>query len=308
MRTSPYLAIDATAGVTHQDHRLAERIGASGCPTVVVLNKWELVATEDRTDVLVDIGDRLAFLGEAPVLKVSAFTGLGVHHILPAVAAAEEAYQRGFPPVSSTGLSDRFRPHILPVGARIQYAVQGRATRRRSPCSPTGGSQPTYLRYVERGLRERFDFGPNADQAEGEGQREVMGAGGGAGETVRWRGELGVTSRYGHRQWIRRLRGGEFGARCDSMRRAHRTRTRSPKTGICPTCGADTPRAPAVSVVFQVHARGQCHLPGLSRLSRRHLGGSPHLNTTLPDGQITERDKPLGTYSSRRTLGRGSLC
>ena len=40
------LVIDATAGVTHQDQRLAERIGAAGCPTVVVLNKWELL--DDR--------------------------------------------------------------------------------------------------------------------------------------------------------------------------------------------------------------------------------------------------------------------
>ena len=42
------LVIDATSGVTHQDQRLAERIGGAGCPTVVVLNKWELVANEDR--------------------------------------------------------------------------------------------------------------------------------------------------------------------------------------------------------------------------------------------------------------------
>ena len=69
------LIIDATAGVTHQDQRLAERIGAAGCPTVVVLNKWELIATEDRNDILIDIGDRLAFLGEAPVLKISALVG-----------------------------------------------------------------------------------------------------------------------------------------------------------------------------------------------------------------------------------------
>ena len=86
------LVIDATAGITHQDQRLAERIGASGCPVVVVLNKWELVPTEARVGVLTDVGDRLAFLGEAPVLKISALSGLGVHHILPAVAAAEEAY------------------------------------------------------------------------------------------------------------------------------------------------------------------------------------------------------------------------
>ncbi len=91
------LVIDATAGVTHQDQRLAERVDAAGCPTVVVLNKWELIATEDRTGILADIGDRLAFLGDAPVLKISALSGLGVHHILPAVAAAEEAYHSRIP-------------------------------------------------------------------------------------------------------------------------------------------------------------------------------------------------------------------
>ena len=39
------LVIDATVGATHQDQRLAERIGSSGCPAVVVLNKWDLVPT-----------------------------------------------------------------------------------------------------------------------------------------------------------------------------------------------------------------------------------------------------------------------
>ncbi len=46
------LVIDATAGVTHQDQRLAERIAAAGSPTVVVLNKWELLETEQRPEVL----------------------------------------------------------------------------------------------------------------------------------------------------------------------------------------------------------------------------------------------------------------
>src|ERR671912_9101 len=40
------LVIDATVGVTAQDQRLAERVDASGCPTILVLNKWELVGTE----------------------------------------------------------------------------------------------------------------------------------------------------------------------------------------------------------------------------------------------------------------------
>ncbi len=154
------LVIDATAGITHQDQRLAERIGAAGCPTVVVLNKWELIATEDRTDILVDVGDRLAFLGEAPVLKISALSGLGVHNILPAVAAAEEAYHSRIP----TGELNRALKSIQmahpPVGAKIQYAVQGANDPPTFTLFTNGRLQPTYLRYVERGLRERFELGP----------------------------------------------------------------------------------------------------------------------------------------------------
>ena len=154
------LVIDATAGVTHQDQRLAERIGASGCPVVVVLNKWELIPTEDRIGILTDIGDRLAFLGEAPVLKISALSGLGVHHILPAVAAAEEAYHSRIP----TGELNRALKSIQvahpPVGARIQYGVQGANDPPTFTLFTNGRLQPTYLRYVERGLRERFDLGP----------------------------------------------------------------------------------------------------------------------------------------------------
>ena len=154
------LIIDATAGITHQDQRLAERIGASGCPVVVVLNKWELIATEDRNDILVDVGDRLAFLGEAPVLKVSALSGLGVHQILPAVAAAEDAYHSRIP----TGELNRALKSIQvahpPVGARIQYGVQGASDPPTFTLFTNGRLQPTYLRYVERGLRERFELGP----------------------------------------------------------------------------------------------------------------------------------------------------
>ena len=154
------LVIDATAGVTHQDQRLAERVGAAGCPTVVVLNKWELIPTEDRHDILVDVGDRLAFLGDAPVLRVSALSGLGVHHILPAVAAAEEAYHSRIP----TGELNRAVKSIQmahpPVGAKIQYAVQGANDPPTFTLFTNGRLQPTYLRYVERGLRERFDLGP----------------------------------------------------------------------------------------------------------------------------------------------------
>ncbi len=154
------LVIDATSGVTHQDQRLAERIAAAGCPTVVVLNKWELLATEDRSTVLADVGDRLAFLGMAPVLKVSALSGLGVHRILPAIAAAEEGYHTRVPTGELNRAIASLQVAHPPTRARIQYAVQGATEPPTFTLFATGRLLPTYLRYIERGLRERFDLGP----------------------------------------------------------------------------------------------------------------------------------------------------
>ncbi len=154
------LLIDATEGVTHQDQRLAERIGASGSPVVVVLNKWELVETADRVEVLTDVEDRLAFLGESPILKVSARTGLGVHRLLPALRSAVEAYHRRI----STGELNRairaFQADHPAPGARIKYAVQGGVDPPTFTLFATGRLQPTYLRYLERRIREHFEVGP----------------------------------------------------------------------------------------------------------------------------------------------------
>jgi len=153
------LVIDATVGATHQDQRLAERIGASGCPAVVVLNKWDLIATGDRDDVLAGVGDRLAFLGMAPVLRVSAVSGRGAQRILPALHEAVEAYHHR---VSTGALNRALRDiqtaHPAP-GARIRYGVQGAIDPPTFTLFATGRLPQTYLRYVERGLREHFELG-----------------------------------------------------------------------------------------------------------------------------------------------------
>jgi len=154
------LVIDATDGVTHQDQRLAERIGASGSPVVVVLNKWELLGAENRRDLVEDVEDRLAFLGESPVVKVSAQSGMGVHKILPALGRAVEAYHHRIP----TGELNRAirsiqSAHAAP-GARIRYAVQGAIDPPTFTLFATRRLPAPYLRYVERKLREQFGIGP----------------------------------------------------------------------------------------------------------------------------------------------------
>jgi GTP-binding protein len=110
--------------------------------------------------VLTDVGDRLAFLGEAPVLKVSARSGTGVHRILPAVVVAEEAYHTRIPTGELNRAVRAIQVAHPPVGARINYAVQGATDPPTFTLFTNRRLQATYLRYVERGLRERFDLGP----------------------------------------------------------------------------------------------------------------------------------------------------
>jgi len=153
------LVIDATVGATGQDQRLAERISAAGCPAVVVLNKWELVSSEERDHVLATVADRLAFLGDAPVLKTTALSGKGVHRLWPALTEMADDYAKRVPTgVLNRAVRDLQLKHPAPAG-KIRYAVQGATEPPTFTLFISGKLDQTYLRYVERALRERFELG-----------------------------------------------------------------------------------------------------------------------------------------------------
>ena len=154
------LVIDATEGVTHQDQRLAERVDASGCPVVILLNKWELLDAEQRLTVATDVADRLHFLAHSPVLKGSALTGKGVHRLLPALAEAIEAYHRRVPTRELNNVLQAAQAaHPSPTG-RVLYATQGATDPPTFTLFANRDLPPTYLRYLERKIREHFEFGP----------------------------------------------------------------------------------------------------------------------------------------------------
>ena len=155
------LVIDATGGVTAQDQRLAERVDAAGCPVVVLLNKWELLDdAEARAAITLEVERKLHFIGRAPVLKISALTGKGVHKLLPALAESIDDYQKRVPTrkvneVVMTAQAATPAPH----GARILYATQGATDPPTFTLFASKEISPSYLRYIERRLREAFDFG-----------------------------------------------------------------------------------------------------------------------------------------------------
>jgi GTP-binding protein len=155
------LVIDATEGVTHQDQRLAERVDASGCPIVVLLNKWDLIDDDERRqDVLAQLGDRLRFLDYSPVLQISALSGRGVHRLIPAVEEAVAQYHRRVPTAElNRVVREAQASHPAPGGARVLYATQGATDPPTITLFANRTLPRTWLRYVERRIREHFDLG-----------------------------------------------------------------------------------------------------------------------------------------------------
>jgi len=157
------LVIDATEGVTHQDQRLAERIDASGCPILLVLNKWELVSTEDRLDVITELERRLAFVGDAPVLKISALSGKNVQKLRPHLNEAMAQYHTRVPTKDINRIiAAAQQKQPAPKGAKVQYAVQGATDPPTFTLFVNRELPPSYLRYIERTIREEFGLGSTA--------------------------------------------------------------------------------------------------------------------------------------------------
>jgi GTP-binding protein len=155
------LVIDATEGVTGQDQRLAERIEASGCPILVLLNKWDLVTDPDeRAGLLGELARRLAFIGDAPVLNVSALTGKGVHRLRPVLQEAITQYHRRVPTRDvNRVLADAQQRQPAAGGAKVLFAVQGASDPPTFTLFTNRTLPQPYLRYLERSIREAFGFG-----------------------------------------------------------------------------------------------------------------------------------------------------
>ncbi|MFN0090111.1 MAG: ribosome biogenesis GTPase Der [Acidimicrobiales bacterium] len=154
------LVIDAGEGVTHQDQRLAERVDAAGCPIIVVLNKWELLDAEGRRAAERSVADKLRFLSEAPVVKISALTGKGVHRILPVLGGAIEEYDARVPTAQvNRVLREAQSRQPAPHGGRVLYAVQGASNPPTFTLFANKELPAPYLRYLERSLREGCRLG-----------------------------------------------------------------------------------------------------------------------------------------------------
>jgi GTPase len=160
------LVIDSVIGLTDQDQRVARFAQERGCALIILLNKWDALETDEVKDELVKrISDRLMFVGYAPVLRISALTGRGLHRIFDAIDRVYENYTRQI----STSTLNKLLTELREFGhtvtqrnktLRLRYVTQ---TRVAPPGFTFFANHPTlvddnYRRYLENRMRDAFDF------------------------------------------------------------------------------------------------------------------------------------------------------
>ncbi|HEX3645286.1 MAG TPA: ribosome biogenesis GTPase Der [Vicinamibacterales bacterium] len=162
------LVIDASTGASDQDAAIGGEADRAGRGIVIIVNKWDLVKTEDHTFVQRfddALRQGMRFLDFAPILHISALTGERTTKVLEVMDRVAAARLQRIPTPALNKFIERVTAANPPVSpgrkhVRIMYAAQ------------TGVAPPSFLfftnvattfhfsyeRFLINKLREEFGF------------------------------------------------------------------------------------------------------------------------------------------------------
>ncbi|WP_028935441.1 ribosome biogenesis GTPase Der [Pseudonocardia spinosispora] len=155
--------IDSSEPMAEQDQRLITMVEETGRALVLAYNKWDLV-DEDRRHAMVREMERdLVRVQWAQRVNISALTGRAVRKIAPALRTALESWDRRIPTGQLNGwLGDVIAATPPPVRGgkqpKVLFATQAQARPPTFVLFSTGFLEASYRRFLERRLREDFDF------------------------------------------------------------------------------------------------------------------------------------------------------
>ncbi|HHS92088.1 MAG TPA: ribosome biogenesis GTPase Der [Campylobacterales bacterium] len=161
------LIIDATVGVLELDERIANLIEKYKLGCLIVLNKWDIHKDDEETytKAVEDIRDQLKFLHYAPLITISAKTGLRVHKILDEVIAIYERYKQRIPTstlneVLKYAIARHHPPTLNGAVVRLKFATQYETKPPKIAIitNRPDGLHFSYKRYLANIFREKFDF------------------------------------------------------------------------------------------------------------------------------------------------------
>ena len=159
--------MDALQPFEKQDLMIADLIAREGRAIVFAVNKWDI--QENKQGAISDLRDRLDRLlpqvAGAELIAVSAKTGQGLDRLVPAVIAADKAWNSRVSTSTlnrflESALSRHATPAVHGRRVRIRYMTQIKS---RPPTFALFGNQldalpEDYGRYLTNGLREAFEL------------------------------------------------------------------------------------------------------------------------------------------------------
>ncbi|MDT5038154.1 MAG: GTPase [Micromonosporaceae bacterium] len=155
--------LDASEPISEQDQRIITMVADAGRALIIAFNKWDLVDSDRRQQIAREIERDLRRVPWALRINVSARTGRAVEKLAPVLRTALDNWSRRVP----TGRLNQWltalvqaTPHPVRSGksARVLFATQAASSPPRFVLFTTGPLDAGYVRFVERRLREEFDF------------------------------------------------------------------------------------------------------------------------------------------------------
>lgn len=161
------IVVDANEGLSEQDVKIAGFVHEEGKPSIVVMNKWDLIEKDERTMLKFDkkLKEDLKFMDYYVPLYTSALTGQRFNKIMETV---EVVYEHAHHRIPTSTLNEILQNAVLSVeppsknGKRLKmnYVTQG------DVAPPTfiffvndkELCHFTYERYLENCLRKAVDF------------------------------------------------------------------------------------------------------------------------------------------------------
>jgi GTP-binding protein len=161
------LLCDAAEGIAEQDARLLGLCIERRRAVIVGLNKIDLLREKKARQAAVERArDRLRFARWAPIVELSARTGLGVAELMNTVAVASEDFRRRVPTAELNRFFEKvLATHPPPTHAgrapRIYYVTQAESA---PPLFVAVSNAPQAIkegsrRYVANQIRDAFGFG-----------------------------------------------------------------------------------------------------------------------------------------------------
>ena len=155
--------LDASEVISEQDQRVISMVVEAGRALVIAFNKWDLVDEDRRLQLEKEADWELQRVQWAPRVNVSAKTGRAVDKLAGALRLSLESWDRRIP----TGRLNSWLTEVVnatpPPGRggkhpKVLFATQADTRPPRFVLFTTGFLEAGYRRFLERRLREDFEF------------------------------------------------------------------------------------------------------------------------------------------------------